>query len=131
MMKFWIVCAVAAALAGCASGGGAALPATGEEQRGVAGEWAGYYTGTGGEHLTFYLTLKQQGEFVTGTYSNPGYGPNLSQRITDRPVSGSFRDGVLAINFGEMSGTVTGNTWSGYLRSAVGVVLYFTATRAK
>jgi hypothetical protein len=124
MLKFWIICAVAAALGGCASRGGAALPSTAEEQRGVAGEWVG-----GGEYLRFYLTLKQEGERVTGTYSNPGFGQGGSQRITDRPVSGTFREGVLTI--AGMSGTVTGNTWSGKFRTALNQMVDFTATRVK
>jgi len=128
MTKFWIICALAAALGGCASGGGVAFPAMAEEQRGVAGEWWGNYTGAGADAWKFYMTLKQEGERVTGTVSNPGF-MSFSPPITDRPVSGIFRDGVLTI--GPFSGKVTGNTWSGKLRSTGGPILDFSATRVK
>jgi hypothetical protein len=94
----------------------------------VSGAWNASYTGTAGDSLRFYMTLKQDGELVTGTLTNPGYGG--SPRVVDRPVTGTFKDGVLKI--GSMEATIAENTMKGTMRSAVGgQLLYFNATREK
>jgi len=121
MTKVWIICAVLVSLAG-----GLALPTLAQEPSSVAGEWSGQYTGLGGERLVFYLNLKQDGEKATGTYSNPSGG---GRATTNRPVSGTFKDGVLVL--GSLKGTVTGNTMTGSFPSAAGPMRDFTATRSK
>jgi hypothetical protein len=100
----WIICAVMVALAA-----GFALPGLAEEQQSVAGEWKGEYTGTDQGRLECYLTLKQDGEKVTGEYFNPGAGS--PKRTINRAISGTFKNGVFA--WGNFKGTVTGDTMTG------------------
>jgi hypothetical protein len=92
----------------------------------VGGDWNGAYTGIGGERLVFYLSLKQDGENVTGTTSNPGFG---GQSFTDRPVRGTFKDGELVM--GSFKGTVKGDTMVGTFPATAGPIRNFTATRVK
>ena len=125
MRKVWIICAVVVSFAG-----GLALPTLAQEQVIVAGEWSGQYTGLGGERLVFYLNLKQEGEKVTGTYSNPSGG---GRATTDAPISGTLKDGVLVLTKGPQGfkATVTGNTMSGTFLARAGSPLTFTAQRTK
>jgi hypothetical protein len=123
MAKVWIICAMVALAAG------SALSVTADEQAGVAGEWRGTYTGTQrGGRLTFYLTLKQDGEQVTGTASNPSTNPP----VPERPVSGTIKDGVLVFQKGwkGFKGVVNGNSMSGTFPFDQREV-DFTATRTK
>lgn len=101
------------------------------EQAGVAGEWDGTYSGTGGERLGFTLTLKQGGEYVTGTYYNPQSGP--TRGVANLSVFGSFVNGVLWLQGGPrgFKATVAGNTMNGTFLAAVGSPLTFTAQRTK
>jgi len=122
MRKVSFICTVVLALAL-----GFTLPATAQEPQTVAGDWTAPYTGLGGERLVFYLSLKQDGEKVTGTFSNPGAGGGVT---TDRPITGTFRDGVLTIGPG-IKGTVTGDTMTETIRSAAGPLRDFAATRKK
>ncbi len=118
-----VVCTMVVALAA-----GSTLPVTAQEPQTVAGEWTAPYRGTGGERLIFYLDLKQDGEKVTGTYSNPGAGGGVT---TDRPIAGTFKDGALLLGTG-IKATVNGDTMTGTIRAAAaGQLLPFTATRKK
>jgi hypothetical protein len=123
MAKVWIICAVVALAAG------SALSVTADES--VAGEWYGTYTGTGGERLEFFLTLKQDGEKVTGTYHNPGAG--AQRRGITNPVSGTLKDGLLVFEkgLGGFKGTVTGNNMNGTFLAGTGATLNFTAKKTK
>lgn len=99
-------------------------PASAEET--ISGDWNGEYTGIGGERLVFYMTLKQDGEKVTGTYSNPMGG---GRATTDRPVDGTFKDGEFV--WRTWKGTVTGDTMVGTFPAAAGPIRNFTAKRTK
>ena len=117
----WIICAmVATALAA-----GSAGPATADEN--VAGEWKGEYTALNGSNRELYLTLKQEGESVTGTLFLPAAARN---RPVNRELSGTFKDGVFVS--GQLQSTVTGDTMTGTFPSTDGGrVLNFTARRTK
>ena len=83
----------------------------------------------GGERLVFYMTLKQDGEKVTGTYSNPSGG---GRATTDRPVEGTFKDGQFVMGAtGSFKRTVTGDTMTGTFPARDGPIRNFTATRVK
>jgi hypothetical protein len=117
MKTFWIVSVMLAALA-------VSSFAAAQEQS-VTGEWLAVYRGTGGEALKFYLTLKQEGEKVTGTLMNPSVTPP----VLERPVSGTFKDGTLVL--GGIRATVTGNTMTGTMSARTGQGLTFSGTRSK
>ena len=119
-----MVCAVMAV----ALTGGFALQATAEEQQSVAGEWTGNYARTDGRRIEFYMTLRQDGERVTGEFSTAAAGAQL-QAINSK-VSGTFKDGVFVwgTNF---KGTVTGDTMAGMLSAQGGRPVNFTAVRTK
>ena len=123
MRKISVICTIMVAFAASFT-----LPAPAQEPQTVAGEWAGQYNGTGGERLVFYMTLKQDGENVTGTYSNPSGG---GRATTDRPITGTFKDGVLSLTGSTFNGKVTGDTMTGTFNARTGQALSFTAARTK
>lgn len=117
MKKFWFMCALMALAS-------SAFPVRAEES--VTGEWKGSFTGAYGtsqRNYDCYLVLKQDGEKVTGTWSNP------TNKVTDRPVAGTFKEGELKMGQW-LTTTVTGNTMSGKLLFSNRLV-DFTATRTK
>ena len=83
---------------------------TAPEER-ADGEWSLSY----GDGMRFYLSLRQQNEKVTGTYSNPGYGG--ATRVDGDPIAGTFTDGVLRIGVPGIIATVTGDRMQGRLRA--------------
>ena len=95
------------------------------QEQTVAGDWLAVYTGPGGQSQKFYLTLKQDGDHVTGTYMNPSAKPP----VPDRSVSGSFKDGTLVL--GQIRATVTGDTMIGTMPVRTGQGVTFSGTRSK
>lgn len=94
----------------------------------MVGEWKGNYTGADQSQLGFYyLTLKQEGEKVTGEYFNPRAG--AQRRPIKREVSGTFKDGVFG--WGNVRGTVAGDSMTGSFPAQAGQILNFTAIRTK
>jgi len=117
----WIVCAMLAT----ALAAGSAVPATADEN--VAGEWKGEYTALNGSNRNLYLTLKQEGESVTGTLFIPAAARN---RPVNRELSGTFKDGVFVSAKTREHGP--GDTMTGTFPSTDGGrVLGTTARRTK
>lgn len=124
-VKRWIVLAAVTAIV---SGTAAPSRAAQEDEPDVTGTWRGTYTKTAGENVKVAWTLKQDGEKVTGTYADPGLGG--AARVVERPVSGTFKDGLLTL--GTTRAKIVGNSMAGRLRPLEGGITYpFTATRAK
>ena len=124
MRKLWFLLFMAVAVTI-----GLTWPASASADETVGGEWHGSYTGLAGERLVFYLMLKQDGEKVTGTYSNPSGG---GRATTDRPIEGTFKDGQFVMGAtGSFKGTVTGDTMTGTFPARDGPIRNFTAQRVK
>jgi hypothetical protein len=134
MKKFWIICAVAGSLAL-----GFALPAVGEEQN-VAGTWNGTMrvrqakSGFGQDEFT--MVLKQEGQAVTGTWSQKmgGTGSRAGQTFEGVPVTGTLTGDKLSLKIGQQrwfDATVTGDSMSGKTAFGNNTPSDVTGSRAK
>jgi hypothetical protein len=129
MKKVWIVCAVMVALAS-----GLSLSAMAEEQQSVAGRWQVQYIGTSdrGGRFDAEMTLKLDGEQITGTWSNP------QNRVTDLPVTGTFKGDTLSLDSvgersspGWLTAQISGDKMTGKIRLRAGPLRDITGTRVK
>jgi hypothetical protein len=133
MKKLWIICTVAVSLAT-----GFVLPAMAEDQN-VAGTWNGTVRARQGRGFAvdeFTLVLKQDGQAVTGTWSQKLGGTGFRGGTTpgDTPANGTLAGDKLSLKIGQqrwLEATVNGDSMSGttaFGNSPAGAV---TGTRAK
>ena len=92
----------------------------------VAGDWVADYKGTMGQAFKFHLSLKQDGEAVSGTFANLSTTP----QVPERPIRGTFKNGVLTIG-NAIQGTVEGDVMTGTMQAQTGQHVNFRATRTK
>lgn len=134
MKKLWIICTVAVSLAT-----GFALPAVAEDQN-VAGTWNGTVTvmqgKTGFVKDEFTLVLKQDGQAVTGTWSQKlgGSRSRGGRTFEDIPANGTLTGDKLSLKIDQqqwLEATVNGDSMSGKTASGNNPAGDVTGTRAK
>ena len=122
LTKVWIICAMFVL--------GIASVASAEEPQGVAGDWKGTYESRTGNRADFWFTLRQDGEAITGTLTNP-----QNPLLTNVAVVGTFRGNTISLQIpsagGAVEGTVSGDTMTGMWMGTTRDWLRFTVTRAK
>ena len=115
MKKLWLICTVVMSLAT-----GFALPAIAEDQN-VAGTWNGTIRVRQGNRLAedeFTLVLKQDGQAVTGTWSQKlgGTGSRGGRTAENVPANGTLTGDKLSLKIGEQryfDATVSGDSMIG------------------
>lgn len=134
MKKLWIICTVAASLAT-----GFALPAMAEDQN-VAGTWNGTVrvrqSNRGFAEDEFTLVLKQDGQAVTGTWSQKlgGTGRRGGRTSEDTPANGTLTGDKLSLKIGQqrsLEATINGDSMSGNTAVGNNPAGAVTGTRAK
>ena len=134
MKKLWIICTVAGLLVT-----GFALPAMAEDQN-VGGTWNGKVRvrqgNRGFAEDDFTLVLKQDGQAVTGTWSQKlgGTGARGGTTPGDTPANGTLAGDKLSLKIGQQrsfEATVNGDSMSGKTASGTYRTGDVTGTRAK
>lgn len=133
MKKRWIICTVAVMLAT-----GFALPAMAEDQN-VAGTWNGTVKVRQRNSVAedeFTLVLKQDGQAVTGTWSQKlgGTGRRGGRTSEDTPANGTLAGNKLSLKIGRqrwLESTVQGDSMSGQTAFGNNPAGDVTGTRAK
>jgi hypothetical protein len=126
MMRFWAI----SSLAVVAFGAAFLLGADAQEKQDVSGSWTGTWSrGTASGPVE--MTLKQDGEAVSGTITSRKVNPPL----LDAPIMGTFTGNKLSLKVpstgGWIEATVDGKAMSGKTAGAARVIVDFTATRDK
>ena len=133
MKKLWIICTVAVLLATWF-----ALPAMAEDQN-VAGTWNGTVRVRQRNSIAedeFTLVLKQDGQAVTGTWSQKtgGTGSRGGRTFEGTPVNGTLAGDKLSLKIGRqlsLEATVSGYSMSGKTAFGNEAAAEVTGTRAK
>ncbi|MDO8479316.1 MAG: hypothetical protein Q7W02_24635 [Candidatus Rokubacteria bacterium] len=133
MKKLWIICTVAVLLAT-----GFALPVMAEDQN-VVGTWNGTVRVRQGNRLAedeFTLVLKQDGQAVTGTWSQKlgGTGSRGGKAAEDIPANGTLAGDKLSLKIGQrrwLEATVNGDSMNGRTAAGDNPAGIVTGTRPK